>query len=79
MKTQGQTQDVLFLAGVRTGFGAFGGALKDISATDLGVVAAKAALERSSVAPAEIDHVVMGNCLQTSPDAIYLARHVGLR
>ncbi|HTO73572.1 MAG TPA: acetyl-CoA C-acetyltransferase [Gemmatimonadales bacterium] len=79
MKTQGQTQDVLFLAGVRTGFGAFGGALKDISATDLGVVAAKAALERATVAPAEVDHVIMGNCLQTSADAIYLARHVALR
>jgi acetyl-CoA acetyltransferase family protein len=71
--------DVVFLAGVRTGFGGFGGTLKDLSATDLGVVAARGALERSGVAPGDVDHVVMGNALQTSADAIYLARHVALR
>ncbi len=70
---------VVFLSGVRTGFGTFGGTLKDLSATDLGVVAAKAALQRAGVEPASIGHVVFGNVLQTSPDAIYLARHVGLR
>ena len=43
------TPDVVFLSGVRTGFGAFGGALKDLSATDLGVVAGTAALERSGL------------------------------
>jgi acetyl-CoA acyltransferase 2 len=79
MKTQDQTQDVFFLSGVRTGFGAFGGTLKDHSATDLGVIAALGALERSGVAAAKIDHVVFGNTLQTSADAIYLARHVGLK
>jgi acetyl-CoA acetyltransferase family protein len=71
--------DVVFLSGVRTGFGTFGGTLKDFSATDLGVVAAKGAMERAGVAPADIDHVVIGNALQTSADAIYLARHVALR
>lgn len=70
---------VVILAGVRTGFGAFGGALKDLSATDLGAVAAQAAVERSGVERAEVDHVVVGNVLQTSADAPYLARHVGLR
>ena len=70
---------VVFLSGVRTGFGAFGGTLRDISATDLGVVAGKAALERASVPAERVDHVVFGNVLQTSADAIYLARHVGLR
>jgi len=65
--------------GGRAGNGKAGGALKDISAIDLGVVAAKAALERSHV-PAEIlDHVVFGNALQTSADAIYGARHVALK
>jgi acetyl-CoA C-acetyltransferase/acetyl-CoA acyltransferase 2 len=71
--------DVVFLSARRTAFGAFGGALKDLSATDLGVEAAKAALEDSGVAPADVGHVVMGNVAQTSADAIYLARHVGLR
>jgi acetyl-CoA acyltransferase 2 len=70
---------VVFLSGVRTGFGAFGGALKDLSATDLGAVAARAALDRSGVEPAAGGHVIFGNVLQTSSDAPYLARHVGLR
>jgi acetyl-CoA acetyltransferase family protein len=70
---------VVFLAGARTGFGTFGGALKDFSATDLGVIAAQGALARSGVKPDSVDHVVFGNVLQTSADAIYLARHVGLR
>jgi acetyl-CoA acetyltransferase family protein len=70
---------VVFLSGVRTGFGAFGSALKDLSATDLGVVAAKEALARSGVEPGRIDHVIFGNVLQTSADAPYLARHIGLR
>jgi acetyl-CoA acyltransferase 2 len=70
---------IVFLSGVRTGFGAFGGALKDLSATDLGVLAGRAALERSGVDPAATGHVVFGNVLQTSADAIYLARHIALR
>ena len=69
---------VVFLSGVRTGFGAFGGALKDLSATELGAVAGRAALDRAGVEPAAVDHVVFGNVLQTSADAPYLARHVGL-
>ncbi len=79
MATQGHSRDVVILSGVRTGFGTFGGSLKDHSATDLGVIAGRAALERSGVAPMEIEHVVFGNALQTSADAIYLARHVALR
>lgn len=71
--------DIVFLSGARTGFGAFGGALKTLSATDLGVVAGTAAIERSGLDAAVIDHVVMGNAQQTSADAIYLARHIGLR
>src|SRR6185503_14124617 len=79
MKTQGHQQDVLFLSGTRTGFGSFGGTLKDLSAIDLGVVAAKVALERAKVEPGQVDHVVFGNALQTSADAIYMARHVALK
>ncbi|MGH3995438.1 MAG: beta-ketoacyl synthase N-terminal-like domain-containing protein, partial [Pseudonocardiaceae bacterium] len=70
---------VVFLSGVRTGFGSFGGTLKDHTATDLGAVSAKEALARSGVAPAAVDHVVFGNVAQTSSDAAYLARHIGLR
>jgi acetyl-CoA acetyltransferase family protein len=71
--------EIVFLAAKRTPFGTFGGSLKDQTATDLGVHAAKAALAQARVAPADVDHVVFGNVLQTSADAIYLARHVGLR
>ncbi len=79
MKTQGATKDVLFLSGVRTGFGSFGGSLKDHSAIELGAIAARHALERCGVPAAEIGHTVFGNALQTSADAIYCARHVGLK
>jgi len=79
MKTQGATKDVVFLSGVRTGFGAFGGSLKDLSAIDLGVAAARPAIQRSGVPPSDFGHTVFGNALQTSADAIYMARHVGLK
>ena len=79
MKTQGRDKDVVFLSGVRTPFGAFGGTLKDHSAIDLAAVAARCAVERSGLQPSDFDHVVFGNALQTSADAIYFARHVGLK
>ncbi len=72
-------KQVVILGGARTPFGKFGGSLKDLTATDLGIIAAQEALRRSQVAADQIDHVVFGNVLQTSADAIYLARHVGLR
>ena len=79
MKTQGATKDVVFLSGVRTGFGSFGGSLKDLSAIDLGAAASRHAIQRSSVPASDFGHVVFGNALQTSADAIYMARHVGLK
>ncbi|RME44282.1 MAG: acetyl-CoA C-acyltransferase, partial [Deltaproteobacteria bacterium] len=72
-------KDIVFLGGARTPFGSFCGSLNDVSATDLAVVAAREALERTNVPASDIDHVIFGNALQTSPDAIYLARHVGLK
>ena len=72
-------KDIVILGGARTAFGTYGGALRDVSATDLGIVAAKGALERSKVSPDKIDHVIFGNVLQTSGDAVYLSRHIGLR
>jgi acetyl-CoA C-acetyltransferase/acetyl-CoA acyltransferase 2 len=71
--------DVVFLAAKRTPFGAFGGTLKDWSATDLAVHAAKAALTQAGAPLEDYGHVVVGNVAQTSSDAIYLSRHVGLR
>ncbi|HEX4561548.1 MAG TPA: acetyl-CoA C-acetyltransferase [Gemmatimonadales bacterium] len=79
MKTQGQAKDVVFLSGVRTGYGTFGGSLRDLTAIDLGVAASKGAIARSGLAATDIGHVVFGNALQTSADAIYCARHIGLK
>jgi len=72
-------QDVVFLSGVRTAFGSFGGSLKGFSAIDLGVIAAEGAINRSGLTHSDIKHVVFGNVLQTSADAIYMARHIGLK
>jgi acetyl-CoA C-acetyltransferase/acetyl-CoA acyltransferase 2 len=72
-------RDVLILSAKRTAFGTFGGQIKDLTATDLGVHATKTALAASGVPASDVDHVVFGNVAQTSTDAIYLARHVGLR
>ena len=72
-------RDVVVLGGARTPFGTFMGSLKDVSAIELGAVAARGALERSGVDPKEVDNVFFGNVLQTSKDAIYLARHVALK
>jgi acetyl-CoA acetyltransferase family protein len=71
--------DLVFTAAVRTGFGTFGGTLKDFTATDLGVFAASEALARSGLSLDSVDHAIVGNALQTSKDAMYCARHVALR
>jgi len=79
MGTQGNDTEIVFLSAARTPMGTFGGSLKDLSATDLAVHAARGAIERSGVPADAVTQVVFGNALQTSADAIYLARHVGLR
>jgi acetyl-CoA acetyltransferase family protein len=71
--------DVVLVGGARTPMGSYLGPLKDVSAIDLCAAAARGALERTGVAPAWIEHVVIGNVLQTSADAVYGARHVGLK
>ena len=75
----GLEKEIVILSAVRTPFGKFCGALKDLTATELGVIAGRAAIERAGVRPEEIDHVIFGNAQQTSADAIYLARHIGLQ
>ena len=72
-------KDIVIVNGARTPMAEYNGHFSDISAIDLGVIAAKEALSRSGFAPEEIDHVIVGNALQTSGDAIYGARHVGLK
>jgi hypothetical protein len=82
-------KEIVIVSGARTpmaewiggkrGDGLAGGALASVSAIELGAIAAKAALDRAKLTPDRIDHVVMGNALQTSGDAIYGARHVALK
>jgi len=79
MSTPIHDGDVVIVAGARTPFGNLMGSLSDLTATDLAVAASEAALKRSGVPKERIDEVVFGNVIQSSSDAIYLARHVGLR
>ncbi len=72
-------REVFILGGKRTPMGEYVGGLKDVSAIDLGAVAAKGTFQATGVAPEDIDHTVIGNALQTSSDAIYGARHVALK
>ena len=71
--------DIAIVSGARTPFGRYCGKLKDFTAQELGAVAAKGAIERSGINSEEFDHAVFGNAQQTSGDALYGARHVGLR
>ena len=72
-------KDIYILGGARTPMAEYAGKLKDISALELGAIASRAALERTGVKPDAVDHLVFGNVLQTSADAVYGARHVGLK
>ena len=71
-------QEIVIVGGARTPFGKFGGSLRDVTATELGVAAAKGALDAAGVPADRVDHVIFGNVIQSSRDAAYLGRHVGL-
>jgi acetyl-CoA C-acetyltransferase len=68
---------IVIVAGARTAIGTYGGAFKDMPAFELGAATVRAALERSGVAPAEVDEVVLGCVGQVGPDA-FNARRVAL-
>jgi acetyl-CoA acetyltransferase family protein len=74
-----QPTDIAILNGARTPMGRYCGKLRDFTAMELAAIASKEAMRRSGVEPGEIDHAVFGNAQQTSGDALYGARHVGLR
>ncbi|HEX9689692.1 MAG TPA: acetyl-CoA C-acyltransferase [Thermoanaerobaculia bacterium] len=79
MRAMASESDIVILEGARTPMAEYNGHFSEVSAIDLGVFAAREALARSRTDPAEVDHVIFGNALQTSGDAIYGARHVGLK
>ena len=72
-------KEIVIVDGARTPMAEYNGHFSDVSALELGAIAANEALKRSGFSAEEIDHVIVGNALQTSGDAIYGARHVGLK
>jgi acetyl-CoA C-acetyltransferase/acetyl-CoA acyltransferase 2 len=73
------SENIVIVAGKRTAFGAFGGSLKDVSATDLTIAAGNATLAQAQIHPEKVDHVIIGNVVQSGADAAYIPRHVGLK
>jgi acetyl-CoA acetyltransferase family protein len=71
--------EIVIVSGARTPMAEYNGVLKDFTQSELGALAAREAIHRAGVDAQEIDHVIIGNAMQTSPDAIYCARHVGLK
>ena len=71
--------NIYILGGTRTPMTEYAGKLKDVPAIELGAIASRAALEKTGVPADAIDHVVFGNVLQSSSDAVYGARHIGLK
>ncbi len=73
------TRNIFIVGAKRTPFGAFGGKLKNQTGTDLATHASKAAIAQSGLSPTKVDEIFFGNVIQSSLDAAYMARHVGLR
>jgi acetyl-CoA acyltransferase 2 len=71
--------DAVILQGARTPMARYMGAFDSVTALELGALASKEAIRRAGTDPEEFDHVVFGNVMQTSADALYGARHVGLK
>src|SRR5262249_46875859 len=73
------SREIQIVNGARTAMAEYNGRFRGLTEIELGVHAAKGALARAEVSPDRVDHVVMGNALQTSGNAIYGARHVALK
>jgi len=70
--------DIYLLNGARTPFGKLCGTLANVSPTDLGIFASRAAIEKAGIATADIDQVMVGNIGQSSFDSYFLPRHIAL-
>ncbi len=71
--------EVVITSAARTAVGRYGGTLKDTPPTDLGATAVEAALERSGIAPDQVDQVVFGNVIHSAPEDMYMARVVAIK
>ena len=67
-------QAVYILSAVRTPIGKFGGSLASLTAADMGVVAAKAAMERAGIQPEQVEETIFGNARQAGADRIRRGR-----
>ncbi|MCB1897603.1 MAG: thiolase family protein [Zoogloeaceae bacterium] len=70
--------DIWLVAGQRIPFADYNGALRDASATDLGICAARALFDKSGIPATEVGAIIAGNMAQSSFDAYFLPRHIGL-
>jgi acetyl-CoA C-acetyltransferase len=71
--------DVVIASATRTAIGSYGKSLAGIPPSELGAVAASAALDRAGIEPNQVDHVVFGNVIHTEPGDMYMARVVGMK
>jgi acetyl-CoA C-acetyltransferase len=71
--------DVVITSAARTAIGSYGKGLASVPPSELGAVAASAAMARSGIEPAQVDHVVFGNVIHTEPADAYMARVVGMK
>src|SRR5690606_15689862 len=71
---ESKMEDVVVVAACRTAIGSFGGALKDVPPVELGATVVRAVLDRAGVAPADVNHVVFGQVINTEPRDLYLSR-----
>lgn len=74
-----KTDETVILGGSRTPFGAYGGSLAALNPTELAVEAAKGALDNTAIEKSLVDYIVLGNVIHSSPDSIYMARHVAYK
>src|SRR5271154_6549620 len=72
------SQDVYILSAVRTPIGKFGGSLASLTAADMGVVAAKAAIERAGIRPEQVEEAIFGNARQAGGGP-NVARQISVR
>jgi acetyl-CoA C-acetyltransferase len=71
-------RSVVILGAARTPIGKYGGSLKDIPPTDLGVIAVREAIRRAGIDAADVDQTVFGNVIHTEARDMYFARVVAV-
>src|SRR5215207_9386461 len=76
--TTPRNEDIVFLSAVRSPFGTFGGALRDLPVSELTAHVSRIAIERAGIEATDIDSTIFGNVLFTATDSVYFARHVAL-